>query len=75
MNFLYLEPLDLHTCQHCRNMYLDLDKRQEGLMCEKNGLIPHRNAIMVNDCEQWASPYQNDYKRRPDLESELKHSG
>ena len=71
-NFTHLDPEDLHTCQHCGNAYIDIDKRHDGIMCPKYGLIKHTNAIMVNDCEQWGSPYVSDYRRRPDLESQLK---
>lgn len=72
-NFTHLDPEDLHTCQHCGNAYIDIDKRHEGIMCPKYGLIKHSNAIMVNDCEQWGSPYVSDYRRRHDLESQLKN--
>lgn len=70
-NFTHLDPEDMHTCQHCSNMYLDIDKRLKGVMCPKYGLITHNNAIMVNDCEQWGSPYVSDYRRRPDLEAQI----
>lgn len=72
-NFTHLDPEDLHTCQHCTNTYIDIDKRHDGIMCLKYGLIEHNKAIMVNDCEQWGSPYVSDYRRRTDLESQLKN--
>lgn len=68
VNFLRYDPEDMHDCDHCQNLVLDLGR---GLVCRVHDEeMTYVHA--VNDCKDWKSPYLSDYRRRPDLENELK---
>ena len=42
-------------------------------VCAKSGQpIAPMDYIQVNDCEEYKSPYISDYRRRTDLENQLK---
>ena len=69
ITFKGLDPEDLHTCQHCKNAHYDIDIHS--MVCPK-GIILAEFYIQVNDCKDWLSPYLSDYRRRPDLESQLR---
>lgn len=82
VNFLRLDPEDLHTCNHCQHHYLDIDEMTDRVLhkChqhEKTGqyIINPMQTHYVNDCELWRSPFISDYRRRPDLENKLKKGG
>ena len=71
VNFKGLDPEDLHTCQHCQHSFHDIDINRK--VCSKLGQpIAPMDYISVNDCEEYKSPYLSDYRRRTDLENELK---
>ena len=65
-----LDPLDLHTCQHCQHARHDIGR---GKVCAKSWLpIAPMDYISVNDCEDYTSSYLTDYRRRPDMERRIK---
>ena len=71
VTFKGLDPEDLHTCQHCQHSFHDIGMCQK--VCAKSGQpIAPMDYIQVNDCEEYKSPYLSDYRRRTDLENELK---
>ena len=71
VNFKGLDPDDLHTCQHCQHHFHDIGMNCK--VCSKSGQpIAPMDFISVNDCEEYKSPYLSDYRRRTDLENELK---
>ena len=72
INFKGLDPDDLHTCQHCQHSFHDIGMCQK--VCAKSGQpIAPMDYIQVNDCEEYKSPYLSDYRRRTDLENQLKN--
>ena len=73
VNFKGLDPDDLHTCQKCQHSFHDIGMCQK--VCAKSGQpIAPMDYIQVNDCEEYKSPYLSDYRRRTDLENQLKTS-
>jgi hypothetical protein len=71
VNFKGLNPDDLHTCQHCKHSFHDIGMNRK--TCARSGQpIAPMDYIQVNDCEEYKSPYLSDYRRRTDLENELK---
>ena len=73
VNFKGLDPEDLHTCQHCQHSFHDIGMCQK--VCAKSGQpIAPMDYIQVNDCEEYKSPYLSDYRRRTDLENQLKNN-
>lgn len=72
VNFKGLDPDDLHTCQHCQHSFHDIGMNRK--VCARSGQpIAPMNYIQVNDCEEYKSPYLSDYRRRMDLENQLKN--
>lgn len=70
MIWTHLDPLDLHTCEHCQQSILDLGL---GMLCRVHDvIISPQDFHKVVECADWKSPYESDYRRRPDLENELK---
>lgn len=72
-NFTHLDPEDLHSCQHCRHLSLDM---VTGYFCDidrtRDFFKRKQEVFMVNDCENYVSHFVSDYRRRPDLEAQLK---
>lgn len=72
ITFKGLDPDDLHTCQHCQHSFHDIGMNRKA--CAKSGQpIAPMDYIQVNDCEEYKSPYLSDYRRRTDLENQLKN--
>jgi len=72
VTFKGLDPDDLHTCQHCQHSFHDIGMNRK--VCAKSGQpIAPMDYIQVNDCEEYKSPYLSDYRRRTDLENQLKN--
>lgn len=74
INFAHLDPESLHTCQHCQNIYLDVD---DGYKCRMHPGMKYEGSqhIAVNTCDDYLTPWANDYRRRPDLERGLQNHG
>ena len=73
VNFKGLDPEDLHTCQHCQHHFHDIGMNRK--VCSESGQpIAPMDFISVNDCEEYKSPYLSDYRRRTDLENQLKNT-
>ena len=71
VNFLGLDPESLHTCIHCQHSYHDIGLSRK--VCAVSGqAIAPMDYLAVNDCMDYKSPYLTDYRRRTDLENELK---
>lgn len=69
---LGLDPEKLHTCQHCQHSFHDIGMCRK--VCAFSGeTIAQMDYISVNDCKNYKSPYISDYRRRADLENELKN--
>lgn len=69
MKWTILEPLDPCTCEHCQHSVLDLGR---GIVCREHDIIiKPEDYHKVVSCVEWKSPWQNDYRRRYDLEKEL----
>ena len=69
VTFKGLDPENMHTCQHCQHSFHDI---VNGKMCEYYGHIPTAYYIQVNDCGAYKSPYMSDYRRRTDMERQLR---
>lgn len=73
VTFKGLDVFDLHTCQHCQHQFHDIGINRK--VCSKYGhIIAPMDYIKVNDCEEYKSPYISDYRRRTDLENQLKNN-
>lgn len=70
MKFTHYDPENLRTCNHCQHTVLDLGR---GIICRVyDVVISPQDIHKVVECESWKSPYENDYRKRPDLEKKLK---
>lgn len=52
IEFTHLDPEDLHTCQRCDNIYLDID---EGFKCRVHPGMKYTNMqlIAANTCDDY----------------------
>ena len=66
-----LEPLSLQTCDKCQNSAYDIEK---GFYCRKHKdlKIEGVKRYEVVECDDYLTPMLTDYRRRYDLESQLK---
>lgn len=66
-----LEPLSIQNCDHCQNSAYDIDK---GFYCRlhKELKIEGVKRYEVVECDDYKTPMLTDYRRRYDLERELR---
>lgn len=57
IEFKYIEPLEMHDCEHCKHLRYDLSLKY---ICEKLGVVPHGKQMYQNDCRLWASLFVRD---------------
>lgn len=70
-NFSELNPDNSHTCSYCKASRFDMGERP-GYYCSLLGIrVTQIQYVSPNDCESYDSIWQNDYRRRYDLEREL----
>ena len=68
MDYYGLDPENLHICVFCQHHAYDLDK---GNICLKGVVDGRMHLQEVNDCESWKTAFENDFRRRHDLERQL----
>ena len=68
MEYYGLNPTDMHDCGHCQYRYIEkkMNKGIEHRCVVRDGVL--QKIYEINDCECWKSPFENDYRRRIDLE-------
>lgn len=78
IRFFDLEPIDARSCNYCQLSYLELvfdGKRYVShYRCRKHGDVgmdDNYNYVRPNDCPDFLSAWQNDYRKRPDLQRKL----
>ena len=75
IHFTKLDPEDAHCCRFCQHSYVQMLGMFGKHFCNVRGDVGMNedyNYIRPNDCEDYLSVWQNDYRRRRDLEREIK---
>lgn len=69
-----LEPLNMQSCNFCQYSAYDIDK---GFYCRlhKDLIIEGVQRYEVVECDDYKTPMLTNYRRRYDLERELKKNG
>lgn len=80
-NFFDLDPENEHGCHCCQNSFIEFTSNNgvniANYRCKLHGDVgmdEKYNYVRPNDCKDWFSKWQNDYRRRYDLERQLKNN-